>query len=109
MDYFVIIMEILFNISPPARTHLISRLKRNALLIRNGDPPENTIDHQKLKIFKLPSVTPTKKILCLDLDETLVHSTPQSYRRHDFSVEVLIDKHACLYISINDSIQAINR
>jgi TFIIF-interacting CTD phosphatase-like protein len=39
----------------------------------------------------------TKKTLVLDLDETLVHSTSQSYTRYDFTVEVMIDKQLCLY------------
>ncbi|KAI8928527.1 NLI interacting factor-like phosphatase-domain-containing protein [Entophlyctis helioformis] len=38
-----------------------------------------------------------KKTLVLDLDETLIHSTSRGSRRHDFMVEVLIDKHVCLY------------
>ncbi|KAH6561767.1 hypothetical protein BASA50_009064 [Batrachochytrium salamandrivorans] len=38
-----------------------------------------------------------KKTLVLDLDETLIHSTSRGSRRHDFIVEVLVDKHACLY------------
>ena len=50
-----------------------------------------------------------KKTLVLDLDETLVHSTSRSNtirgplslntntKQHDLMVEVLIDKHICLY------------
>ncbi|KAL2920375.1 Nuclear envelope morphology protein 1 [Polyrhizophydium stewartii] len=38
-----------------------------------------------------------KKTLVLDLDETLIHSTSRGSRRYDFMVEVLIDKHVCLY------------
>ncbi|KAI9500630.1 HAD-like domain-containing protein [Coemansia spiralis] len=38
-----------------------------------------------------------KKTLVLDLDETLIHSSPQgSYRAHH-RIEVVIDKVACLY------------
>ncbi|RKO86745.1 NLI interacting factor, partial [Blyttiomyces helicus] len=37
------------------------------------------------------------KTLVLDLDETLVHSTSRGSRNHDHMVEVLIDKHVCLY------------
>ncbi|KAJ2022773.1 Nuclear envelope morphology protein 1 [Coemansia sp. S610] len=41
--------------------------------------------------------TSRKKILVLDLDETLIHSSPQgSYRAHH-RIEVVIDKVACLY------------
>ncbi|KAJ2794686.1 Nuclear envelope morphology protein 1, partial [Coemansia helicoidea] len=40
---------------------------------------------------------PAKKTLVLDLDETLIHSSPQgSYRAHH-RIEVVIDKVACLY------------
>ncbi|KAJ3083819.1 Nuclear envelope morphology protein 1 [Quaeritorhiza haematococci] len=37
------------------------------------------------------------KTLVLDLDETLIHSTSRGSRNHDHVIEVLIDKHACLY------------
>lgn len=37
------------------------------------------------------------KILVLDLDETLVHSTAQSAKDCDFMVEVLINRSSCLY------------
>jgi len=37
------------------------------------------------------------KILALDLDETLVHSTCRSVGDCDFIVEVLIDRSSCLY------------
>ncbi|KAJ2881585.1 Nuclear envelope morphology protein 1 [Coemansia aciculifera] len=41
--------------------------------------------------------TAKRKILVLDLDETLIHSSPQgSYRAHH-RIEVVIDKVACLY------------
>ncbi|KAJ2485475.1 Nuclear envelope morphology protein 1 [Coemansia sp. RSA 2320] len=41
--------------------------------------------------------TAKKKTLVLDLDETLIHSSPQgSYRAHH-RIEVVIDKVACLY------------
>ncbi|KAJ2014255.1 Nuclear envelope morphology protein 1 [Coemansia sp. S85] len=44
-----------------------------------------------------PARTSRKKILVLDLDETLIHSSPQgSYRAHH-RIEVVIDKVACLY------------
>jgi CTD nuclear envelope phosphatase 1 len=38
-----------------------------------------------------------KKVLVLDLDETLVHSTMKSTFKSDFQVEVLLDKRQCLY------------
>lgn len=38
-----------------------------------------------------------KKILVLDLDETLIHSTSRGSRNHDYMIEVLVDKHICLY------------
>ena len=37
------------------------------------------------------------KILALDLDETLVHSTSRSSGDCDFYVEVLVDRSSCLY------------
>ncbi|PJF17741.1 hypothetical protein PSACC_02441 [Paramicrosporidium saccamoebae] len=43
-------------------------------------------------------VLPKKtKILALDLDETLVHSTSRSSGDCDFFVEVLVDRSSCLY------------
>lgn len=38
-----------------------------------------------------------KKTLVLDLDETLIHSTSRGSRNHDHMVEVLVDRHVCLY------------
>ncbi|ORX58537.1 hypothetical protein BCR36DRAFT_276372 [Piromyces finnis] len=38
-----------------------------------------------------------KKVLVLDLDETLIHSTSRGSRKHDYMIEVLLDKHICLY------------
>lgn len=38
-----------------------------------------------------------RKTLVLDLDETLIHSTSRGSRNHDHVVEVLVDKHVCLY------------
>ncbi|TPX30406.1 hypothetical protein SmJEL517_g06019 [Synchytrium microbalum] len=45
------------------------------------------------------SVTPDRRIktLVLDLDETLIHSTSRGSRNHDHMIEVLVDKHVCLY------------
>ncbi|KAJ3166780.1 hypothetical protein HK101_011875 [Irineochytrium annulatum] len=50
-----------------------------------------------------PSPTPTPprtrmKTLVLDLDETLIHSTATGTgRHHDHVIEVLVEKHVCLY------------
>ncbi|KAJ3107099.1 Nuclear envelope morphology protein 1 [Physocladia obscura] len=49
--------------------------------------------HPTATQYKLPP----KKTLVLDLDETLVHSTSTSSRHHDHIIEVLVDKHVCLY------------
>ncbi|KAF9273452.1 Nuclear envelope morphology protein 1 [Linnemannia elongata] len=38
-----------------------------------------------------------KKTLVLDLDETLIHSTSRGSRSQGYMVEVLVDRHACLY------------
>jgi hypothetical protein len=38
-----------------------------------------------------------RKTLVLDLDETLIHSTSRGSRNHDHVIEVLVDKHVCLY------------
>jgi hypothetical protein len=44
------------------------------------------------------SIPPGKrKTLVLDLDETLIHSTSRGSRNHDHVIEVLVDKHVCLY------------
>ncbi|KAJ3110712.1 Nuclear envelope morphology protein 1 [Phlyctochytrium bullatum] len=37
------------------------------------------------------------KTLVLDLDETLIHSTSAGSRYHDHVIEVLVEKHVCLY------------
>ncbi|KAI8800133.1 NLI interacting factor [Cladochytrium replicatum] len=37
------------------------------------------------------------KTLVLDLDETLIHSTSRGSRNHDHMIEVLVEKHVCLY------------
>lgn len=114
MNYFEIILNLIFNLDPTERTKIIDSLRTSGGFARDIMPmrkeqnqsqsSSETRDQQfienqqshKLKMFKIPSIKKQKKILCLDLDETLVHSTPQSYRRHDFSVEVMIDKHVCL-------------
>ncbi|KAI9313670.1 HAD-like domain-containing protein [Zopfochytrium polystomum] len=38
-----------------------------------------------------------KPTLVLDLDETLIHSTTMGSRHHDHMIEVLVEKHVCLY------------
>ena len=38
-----------------------------------------------------------KKTLVLDLDETLIHSTSRGSRSQGYMVEVLVERHACLY------------
>ncbi|KAJ3269320.1 Nuclear envelope morphology protein 1, partial [Borealophlyctis nickersoniae] len=38
-----------------------------------------------------------RKTLVLDLDETLIHSTSRGSRNHDHVIEVLVEKHVCLY------------
>jgi len=40
---------------------------------------------------------PPRKVLVLDLDETLIHSTSRGSRNHDHVIEVLVDRHVCLY------------
>ncbi|KAI9094559.1 NLI interacting factor-like phosphatase-domain-containing protein [Phlyctochytrium arcticum] len=45
----------------------------------------------------LGSSSRKRKTLVLDLDETLIHSTSRSSRNHDHIVEVLVDRHVCLY------------
>ncbi|KAF9403276.1 Nuclear envelope morphology protein 1, partial [Podila epigama] len=43
------------------------------------------------------SAAARKKTLVLDLDETLIHSTSRGSRSQGYMVEVLVDRHACLY------------
>ncbi|KAI9140801.1 HAD-like domain-containing protein [Paraphysoderma sedebokerense] len=38
-----------------------------------------------------------KKTLVLDLDETLIHSTSRGVRGYDYMIEVMVEKHNCLY------------
>jgi len=65
----------------------------------------NTQDSENKQICKIrrsPSVSvrrkrKEKKVLVLDLDETLIHSTSRGSRNHDYMIEVLVDKHICLY------------
>ncbi|PVU88262.1 hypothetical protein BB559_003745 [Furculomyces boomerangus] len=44
-----------------------------------------------------PAKTLKKKILVLDLDETLIHSSPHSSYKAHLRIEVIIEKMACLY------------
>ncbi|OUM69693.1 hypothetical protein PIROE2DRAFT_37912 [Piromyces sp. E2] len=57
---------------------------------------------QICRVKRSPSVSvrrkrKEKKVLVLDLDETLIHSTSRGSRNHDYMIEVLLDKHICLY------------
>ncbi|KAI8916367.1 NLI interacting factor-like phosphatase-domain-containing protein [Gorgonomyces haynaldii] len=58
---------------------------------------EHELRRRRSRISRPISQSRPKKTLVLDLDETLVHSTSQGYKRHDFTVEVMVDKHVCLY------------
>lgn len=51
-----------------------------------------------LAIKQLLAAPKKKKILVLDLDETLIHSTSKGSKNHDHLIEVLVDKHVCLYV-----------
>lgn len=53
--------------------------------------PETAFPRYKLVLPK------KSKILVLDLDETLVHSTSASAEEYDFMVEVLVERSSCLY------------
>lgn len=39
----------------------------------------------------------TRKVLVLDLDETLIQSTPRGSKHFQFMLEVMVDRRACLY------------
>lgn len=56
-----------------------------------------TLPNPVFKVAKGLKPRLEKKWLVLDLDETLIHSTSKGSKTHDHMVEVLIDKHACLY------------
>ncbi|KAI0237842.1 Nuclear envelope morphology protein 1 [Massospora cicadina] len=56
-----------------------------------------TLPNPVFKVAKGLKPRLEKKWLVLDLDETLIHSTSRGSKTHDHMVEVLIDKHACLY------------
>lgn len=66
---------------------------------------KNTTDSESKQICRVkrsPSLAvrrkrKEKKVLVLDLDETLIHSTSRGSRNHDYMIEVLLDKHICLY------------
>lgn len=53
--------------------------------------PDNAFPRYKMILPK------KSKILALDLDETLVHSTSRSSSDCDFFIEVLVDRSSCLY------------
>jgi len=56
-----------------------------------------TLPNPVFKVAKGLKPRLEKKWLVLDLDETLIHSTSKGSKTHDHMVEVLVDKHACLY------------
>ncbi|KAJ2891227.1 Nuclear envelope morphology protein 1, partial [Coemansia aciculifera] len=63
----------------------------------NVATPSSTIGFSGGANVSAATRTARRKILVLDLDETLIHSSPQgSYRAHH-RIEVVIDKVACLY------------
>ncbi|PVU87812.1 hypothetical protein BB561_006162 [Smittium simulii] len=49
------------------------------------------------KLRNLPVKALAKKYLVLDLDETLIHSSPHSSYKAHLRIEVIIEKMACLY------------
>ena len=66
----------------------------------DAESPEKRIRKRKSRrdvLFKNPRIYRSKKTLVLDLDETLVHATSNATRKHDFTVEVMVDKYVCLY------------
>ena len=68
---------------------LVSKKKRRPSSFVGGQ--------NQLALRQFLSAPKQKKTLVLDLDETLVHSTSKGSRHHDHLIEVLIDKHVCLY------------
>jgi len=88
------------NDSQIEQTSSKDKSKRSKLEIDS----QNTTDSetkQLCRIKRSPSVArrrrKEKKVLVLDLDETLIHSTSRGSRNHDYMIEVLLDKHICLY------------
>lgn len=47
--------------------------------------------------MKKELISPAKKILVLDLDETLVHSTTKELKHYDMTVDVLIEGTRCRF------------
>jgi len=71
-------------------------------LNKKVSPTQEIESKQLCKIKRTPSLAlrkkrKEKKVLVLDLDETLIHSTSRGSRNHDYMIEVLLDKHICLY------------
>jgi CTD nuclear envelope phosphatase 1 len=71
-------------------------------LNKEVNPTQEIESKQLCKIKRTPSLAlrkkkKEKKVLVLDLDETLIHSTSRGSRNHDYMIEVLLDKHICLY------------
>ncbi|KAJ3223589.1 Nuclear envelope morphology protein 1 [Clydaea vesicula] len=77
----------------------LSKLKENEQHYQtNSDSgtESSSTNNNLIKRYKKPSFK--LKTLVLDLDETLIHSTSRmASRKHDHMVEVLIDKHICMY------------
>jgi len=78
-----------------------SVIERKKVEIESTNSTDNE-SKQICRIKRSPSVSvrrkrKEKKVLVLDLDETLIHSTSRGSRNHDYMIEVLLDKHICLY------------
>ena len=91
MDF---IYQLLSGLWKPQRTiqSRSQKLKRRRL--------KNKESKATIALKQLLSAPKKKKLLILDLDETLVHSTSKGSRYHDKNchlIEVLIEKHVCLY------------
>ena len=81
------------NLTPRKSTRKLKPLrKKSSKSLRQTT--SSTDPH--LAIKQLLSAPKKKKILVLDLDETLIHSTSKGSKNHDHLIEVLIDKHVCL-------------
>ncbi len=80
---------------------MLSGLWKPAKTIRAKNKRKKKDSTATLALKQLLSAPKNKKLLVLDLDETLVHSTSKgSSRNHDVNstlIEVLIEKHSCLY------------
>lgn len=73
----------------------IRKLARKKSLLQPQGTPVEDAHLYAVKLFFSPPKK--KKVLVLDLDETLVHSTSKGSRHHDHLIEVLVDQHICLY------------